>query len=372
MGTTLPVLRRSAIEAASHCLYRYKKIWVDGVDDTSEYALRGIAFHAAANRYIKRLVDAQLPQDQDEAILAFQEAIGLIEKLPATLVPEVREVFDRWSEHFELDLQAYITSEEHQARNEQAFTPDLVYGKPDCLEIIDFKTFWSALTEQQAKADFQARWYVKNAQVEWPGFPLYRFTFSFVRLNKYVSVTFTPDELDGLNREVSAVTAMIRHAAEQNEWPATAGPSCGFCALQCPLVDSPITVPKRLSRDDAPKVGAWLLAAEQQVRSIKKALKAYCAANGPVDVNGVRWDNRPATSVSYPASAVVKELNLIDAVGGFDPVADTTDLTLSKSALKQTFKRFPVLEKRLESVAHSKDIYRFGARKPGEEEKEDE
>lgn len=47
--------RRSALEAAA-CLYRYLKLYVEGIEDQGDEARRGIAFHLAAELYIRRLV----------------------------------------------------------------------------------------------------------------------------------------------------------------------------------------------------------------------------------------------------------------------------------------------------------------------------
>src|SRR4030095_12974586 len=209
--TTLAILRRSAIEAAGNCLYPYKRIWVDGIDDMSGYAIRGIAFQACAHRYSLRLVERGLGQDQEEAEAAFLEGIASVGRLPGRLVAEVRQLFDRWAENFELELPWFLAAEERQERSDQAFTPDLVYGRPDCLEIVDFKTFFVAPTLEQAKADFQAMWYMRTAVSECPSFPEYRFTFEFVVLGMSISIAFRPEMVTTLTRQVAAVQAQIEH-----------------------------------------------------------------------------------------------------------------------------------------------------------------
>ena len=368
----VPVLRRSAIEAASNCLYRYQQIWLKGVPDTSDPAMRGIAFHACAHRYILRLVAKGLSQDMEEAHAAFQEGIASVEQIPGRLVKEVRELFDNWSEHlFELDVDAYVTSEEHQGRSEQGFTPDLVLARGHTLEIVDFKTFWVGLTEAQAKADMQARWYTRNAHVQWPNFAEYRFTFSFVRFGTSMSVTFTHQELDEANREVMAVLGTIQRAAETETWPATPGPMCAFCELKCPAVDVEPLMPKRLTTaDQAQQIAAWTAAADKVVKTAKKALKAYCAANGPVVVNGLEWNNRPVLQRSYPIADVLAALNQAGAVGAFDaPDAPT----LSHSALAKIFRAFPALQTLLAPLVREKTTFRFSSRAAGQDdETEDE
>jgi hypothetical protein len=365
MNTMLPVLRRSAVEAAAQCLYRYDAIWNKGADDMSDPAMRGIAFHACANRYIRKLVEKQVPQDQEESHLAFLEGIADVERLPARLVPEVRDLFDRWAENFDLDVSQYVASEERTDRSEQTFTPDLVLARPNELEIIDFKTFWVPLTEVQAKADFQARWYIRNAHIQWPRFAVYRFTFSFVRLGKHVSVTFNETELDQLAREVDAVMARIHRAAQTGIWPATPGEMCSFCDLACPVVDQIPVLAKRFTPEQAPKVAAWLLAAERQTKAMKKALKAYCSSHGPVSVQGVEFDNRPIAERRYPVDKLMAVLEQRKIGGAFENASED-GLTISHSALAKLFKAHPMLVSDLAPFMQSKEKWRFSARQAGE------
>ena len=147
MTTTLPILRRSAIQTATSCLHRYKAIWVDGVPDQTDLALFGIGFHACAHAYIQRLVSLQLKADAEEAAIAFREGIASA-LTPQRLVGKLRELFLLWAERFEFDPEWFLLAEEHQiGKTDQTFTPDLVYGRPDGLQIVDFKTFWHPQSE---------------------------------------------------------------------------------------------------------------------------------------------------------------------------------------------------------------------------------
>jgi len=363
MGTTLPVLRRSAIQSAKSCLYRYNQLWNLGVPDDNEYSLRGIGFHSAAHRYIRSLVDAGLPSDEDLAKLAFVEGIATA-LTPAPLVPEIHGIFTRWAELFQLDLDAYIGAEEHQRTDtEHTFTPDLVYARPDGLEIVDFKTFFHPMTEVQVRDDWQARWYMFAARKVWKNFPSYRFTHSYVRLGKLTSVVFGPNELDGFTEEVAAVAAVIQEASERNEWPATPGEECRFCQLQCPVVDNAAMKTKRLvGLSQAQKAGELILAGEQLLKTAKGALKAYVAVNGPVSIQGMAFDNRPVLVRTYPIAEVLKVLTARNIAGGFEQEG----LTISHSALSKLFKQFgEALEKDLLPFQQSKTTYRFSAKKPG-------
>ena len=401
---TLTVYRRSELEGAD-CLYRYRKVWIEGVDDSSDYALRGQAFAAIKHNYLDRLVAHQLSSDEEEARAAFTEGIAQ-SRCPDRLIPEVRELWDRHAERFELPLDRFVTAEEKRlpilctackrdwyvAEVKTAgdvcpscgsdalelrpfdFTPDLVLAHPEgnVLEIVDDKTFFVALTESQAKASFQGRFYVRFGMARWPGFSTYRFTFNFVRLGSTVSVDYTSDDLDRLEREVNASVAKIEHAKAEDYWPATAGPSCTYCELKCPIADHPAVVPKRFTAlDQAQAVGNWILATETHLKGAKKALKAYCAANGAVDINGVEFDNRPVLQRSYPLEDAMRILKEANIAGACDQ-DNTGGLTLSHSALKALMKRFPTLEKELLPFQMTKTTYRFTARKPGIGDDDDE
>ena len=364
--TTLPVLRRSAVQAAKSCLYRYRKIWVDGVPDESDYARVGIGFHATAHAYVMRLVAANLPADDEEARLAFPEGIAKVHT-PARLVPEVQYIHRWWAEKFQLNLKAFLASEERQ--EESGYAPDLVYAHPNELEQVDWKTFWTMLTEEQLRQDFQARWYSFMAMRIWPNFQSYRFTHSYVRLGRLTSVVFQPHELATFGDEVAAVAASIAAAEEHDEWPATPGPDCDYCTLQCPVMDRPELIPARLlTREQAMKAAELSRAGKQLVKQVDKALKGWCAVNGPLELNGLVYDNRPSEQRWYPADKVIKVLHERNIAGGFDQEG----LTISHSALSKLFKRFEGLEDALAPFLQQKTVYRFGPKKPGIGDDEDE
>lgn len=373
MTAPMKIYRRSELEATD-CLARYKAIWEDGLDDASDAAIRGQAFHAIKHIYIQKLVAAQLPADEELATIAFIEGIAE-SKCPNRLVTEVRELWERHVPHFGLDLDKYVLSEEKQVSfGGLTFTPDLVYAHPDRneLELKDDKTFYVALTEEQARAEFQARFYVRIAMSLWPGFATYRFTYHFVRFGSTVSVVFTADELVQLDREVTAAIAKIEHARLTGSWPATAGPSCTYCQLKCPLVDQAITMPKRMTTIvEAETLAEWTLAAERMVKDAKKLLKQYCTMNGGVNVNGVVWQNRPVVERKYPLDRVTEMLKFA-GLGGSLVSPDGEELTISHSALKKIFKQVPAIEEGLKPYIQEKTTYRFSARKPGVGDEGDE
>lgn len=361
----LTLYRRSELQAIDEgCLARYKAIWLDGIDDVSDPALIGIGFHKVKYLYIQLLLEAQTISDGELATRAFLEGVALAQT-PSRLIPELKRLWDWHVETFELALERYVTAEEKQIAGAVVFTPDLVEASPDGqeLEVHDDKSGWHPpLSEDELRHLFQARVYAYYAMRRWPHFARYRFTLHAVRFNKVVSVVFSHAELESIETELTAHIATIEQAKLTNEWPAVAGPACHFCELKCPLVDNNLVLPKRLlGVQQAQQAGAFLLAAEPMIRSVKKALKGYVAVHGAVDVHGIAFDNRSIVSKSYPADVVVKALAEAGAAGAFDDAADL-GLTISHSALKKLFKRFPLLEETIGPSAIEKETWRFGAK----------
>ena len=370
MTETLKVYRRSELQAVDDgCLHRYRTIWRDGVDDSSDIALIGIGFHSIKHRYILRLLEQHTPSDVEEARAAFEEGVVAVQT-PSRLLPELRNLWDYHAEGFTLALDRFVAAEERSSSGSVTWAPDLVLAHAETseLEIKDDKSGWAPpLTEDELRGLFQARVYSYYGMQRWPGFHTYRFTINAIRWGKSTSVVFTQQELDNIERELQAYIAIIEAAERANAWPAVAGPACRFCALACPLVDNPVVMPQRfLERTQAEAVGAWVLAAEQRIRQAKKALKSYCASHGPVNVNGVEWNNRPVEGRSYPIQSVLDLLQKRGVAGGFEQEG----LTISHSSLSKLFKQFPTLVTELAPYALTKQSYRFSAKRPGGDEDE--
>lgn len=371
----LQVYRRSELESIGDgCMHRYKSIWIDGVDDTSDVALIGIGFAAVKHCYIVRLLEKQLPQDYEEAQEAFVEGVGLC-KLPVRLIPELRALWFFHVETFELELDRFIAAEERTTSGDVGWTPDLVYGDPitNTLEIIDDKSGWHPpLTEVEVRMLFQGRTYSRYARDRWPNWDHYRFTIHAVRFKTYTSVVFSQAELDQVELEIRAAISVKQQCERDGKWPAVAGPACHFCTLACPIVDSPVTLPKRvMTHAEAMKLAGVTLAAKPTLRAIDKALKGWCSTHGPLEVNGLVFDNRRTDSVSYPFPAVAESIQALPK----DQTANVpvgSDVTISRSSLKGAFKAHPQLERLLAPSAITKAGYRFSAKKPGSTELEED
>jgi len=297
--------RRSALEAFDGCPFRYQQLYIEGVEDRGDESQRGIAFHEIAFQYIKRLAAARVPADSEEAEAAMKEGVAA-SQLPAHLVHEVAALWRRFSEWFQLDLDAYMAAEEKQESERFTWIPDLVYVRPQGVELKDWKTYYKGLTLEQARKEFQAKFYLVMAIDTWPGFPSYTFTFNFVRLGYEVSVTMTAEEIEAFRGEVEAIMLSLEEATRTNNWPAIPGSHCTLCRLVCPIVDNPRRLPVRLtSADEAQSAGGEILVLEQRLKALKKSLGGWCTQEGPVIVNGQMFSHRPSVTRSYPAGVVV-------------------------------------------------------------------
>jgi hypothetical protein len=365
------LIRRSALEAVS-CLFRHKAIYVDGVPDGSDEATRGILFHAAAHRYIAHLAANKMTADHDSAMGVLNDV--LIEQIaPHHLVDEVTEIFlHRWAPKFELELDAFLSAEEKQGVQGFTWRPDLLYVRPDAIEIVDFKTFYIGMSPEQARQEFQAQFYIWQAMKIWPGWPVYKLTFVFVRLGYQTTVTFTPEDFPALERQVYLRVEILKRARETGVWPATPGEHCRFCRLACPVVDHPLKLPVRVtSRAQGQQLGAEFLARSQERGALTKALAAWCAIDGPLQVNGVEFAHRPTTRNVWPAEPVLQALEQAGVEPGELPRA-----VIPSAALGKYFRRKALAEigEAIAPLAITTPGTTFGPKKAGvvEPERDDE
>lgn len=298
-------IRRSALEAFDGCPFRYDQVYNRGAVDQGDESHRGIVFHAAADAYIQRLAANQVAADHEDAVDAFKAAVAEL-RCPTHLIDEVDRLFFRWAEGFELDLGAYFTTEERQAHRGFTWRPDLVYIRPQGVEIRDWKTYYRGLTQAQAGKEFQARFYLTQAVDIWPGFPTYSFVFVFVRLNYEVRVTVTADQVDAWRPQVDAILAGIQEGQATGTWPAIPGSHCSLCRLACPIVDNPARLPVRLTTPaEAKEAAGQILALEQRLKALKKSLGGFCSVEGPLVLNGQEFAHFESQGTSYRLADVL-------------------------------------------------------------------
>lgn len=364
MTTTLTTgLRRSALESFACCPLKFKAVYRDGLTEMQDAARRGSTFHLAAEHYIKALRTAGEKADPDLARQALDDALTAL-PLPPKEWEDVEQLWWRWVEGFELDLNAFVALEAKQvARLGLTWTPDLVYTDgPDILKLIDFKTHWAIWSDSQAAQKFQARFYLAQARRAFPGFIAYTIEFHFVRWGVKVSVTLSSAALDDVDAQVDTILASIQRAERTNDWQPTPGAHCRGCAVACPVVDQALRLPLRVTNmDEAEHAAGELLALEQAVSARREALRVFSDANGPVQIGGVEFSHKPTPRKSYPADAVVDILR--DGQIAYP-------LTLSATSLKSllTAKKYAHVREDLAALATVKTITEFKVSRPKDEE----
>lgn len=370
------------------------------IEDRGDESQRGIAFHEATFRYIDRLARAKVPSDAGEASLAFREGVAL-SQVPVKLVNQVKRLWGPFVEWFQLDLDAYFAAEEQQlsmfclncgwrgAEDDlveqgsgtptdpvmdccpecsgpvSGFTwiPDLVYVRPSGIEITDWKTYYKGLTEAQARDEFQVKFYLWQAMNLWPGFQSYTFTLNFVRLRYSLSITMTPEEIEGFSDEVKGIALSIYEARRTRNYPAIPGSHCGLCRLKCPVADNPFRMPVRITRvEERNAVASQILVLENRLRNAKKVLKAWCEIEGGFVHNGEVFAFWPEVERTFPADQVLTWMK--------DRKIDVSEVTLSPSALGKSAspkRASEALLAMLNEVAITKQGWTFRHRKHGEE-----
>lgn len=353
-------IRRSALEAFDGCPFRYDAVYNRGAVDQGDESHRGIVFHAAADAYIQRLAANQVVSDHEDAVDGFQAAVAEL-RCPTHLIDEVDRLFFRWAEGFELDLGAYFAAEEKQAHRGFTWRPDLVYIRPQGVEIKDWKTYYRGLSQAQAAKEFQARFYLTQAVDIWPGFPTYTFVFVFVRLNYEVRVTVTADAVDAWRPQVDAILAGIQEGQATGNWPAIPGSHCSLCRLACPIVDNPARLPVRLTtRAEAEEAAGQILVLEQRTKALKKSLGGYCAVEGPLVLNGQEFNHFETQGTSYRLNDVLTWAR--------ESAVSLGDVWISSTPLKSVFAAVKGTKKAtdLKALATQSPRWSFRHRKAGE------
>lgn len=361
----IPIMTRSALESVD-CKWRTMSLYhpdvTKRVSDDSDYSRRGEAFHRIQKIYVRSLAAAKTGMDFDLSKEAFTQGIAEVKLIPR-LIPEVRDIWDRAVQHFELDLEAYHSNEERILAIDDVPLPylleaDLIYAhrERDELEVVDAKTYWVAFTEEHAKALLQTRYYIWCAMQSFPGFNTYRFTYAFVRLNTFVSVTFDQADFEVLDREIHALEAQRRAVYElpPSQWEAVPGDVCGFCSLRCPLfTDKEANTGLIRVNDDRSfeATAGALIAFDKRRKAMVDALKRYVTVEGPRTVRGEVFSFRPIVKKLYDAASVVDRVR----AKGFQP-----NFTVSASGLKAMFVMVANLKEDLASIMRTKQEARFG------------
>jgi hypothetical protein len=349
---------RTALETFSGCAFRFNELVNRGIEDAGDEAARGSLFHDVTRAYALALFERQIPADFELLQQTFRAVLAEA-NVATVVVDETWRLLQRWGEVFELDLRAFMLTEETQVTSRLRWTPDLVYARPGVLSIPDWKTWYRGYSESLAREQWQPKFYTWQARQLWPNFERYEFVYEWVRSNKRTVVTYTPEEIDAFADQVEAVIERIKSAEASGEWPATAGAHCTMCRLtNCPLAEQHAIVQARVldrsSLDAA--CGQWL-ALESKLKTIKAAVAGYCATAGPAVVGGQEFSVSLSESKHIKARAA---MDILDHAGRASD-ANQIDISLSsvwKAAPKKSLPTELVTE--IEAAARTENSWKFG------------
>jgi hypothetical protein len=303
--------RRSAREWFANCRHAYAATYVHGLTTDSNATRRGSCFHDARHRYINELWRKQYVSDHELAQIALTQAC-VEHPLPYDEWQDVRDLWARWSERYELNLTTFFSVEQAIAG---PFGADLRLDEvhvpgPDTIRAIDAKTWWRIPSQAEMVESFQTRYYLAAMRRVFPGFRRYEIQYEIVRYSTLSEVITADDgDLDEFEEYIAEQDISMASAEESADYPATAGAHCAYCVATCPIVDHPFGGARRVdSHECAGGVVRVLAALHHTVEGLTAILRGYSEQHGRVESGGIEWAFRPTERHVYPAQAVLDVL----------------------------------------------------------------
>jgi hypothetical protein len=242
------------------------------------------------------VIKAQVRQD------AYDVSELMNKHITHDLLPRIREMQDIlhiFSHRFEFNRHRVVGVEENIAidfeGNEAKWEDSYLRGVLDIIEIegnhvtiTDHKTQYNILSKEQMDTNSQLTMYCYLAKCLYPQLEKFTVKIYFARYGAYRTSQRTLEDLDKFRQEVDITINQIE-AIE--EWVPIAGANCAFCEFihSCPLAQydpKGMDPPEVLTDEQAVKEARLIRVREEQVKRAKERLKAYCSANGDVQVSG--------------------------------------------------------------------------------------
>ncbi|MBC7340920.1 MAG: PD-(D/E)XK nuclease family protein [Clostridia bacterium] len=190
---------------------------------------------------------------------------------------------------------------------------DLLEIDGDKATIVDYKTDWRVRTEAEVERDPQLAIYAWAVKREYPQVEEFEARLEFVRHGVVRHACI--DERD-VEQAESRVLGMIAQIEAEKEFAPRPGAACSWCGYAgvCPAVRN-IGSGQVVcaSAEDAKRIAGELALLERQVEDRKKALSAWCAANGPVESGGLVWGHWATPSKAVEDAKHFAEL--VEAMG---------------------------------------------------------
>jgi CRISPR/Cas system-associated exonuclease Cas4 (RecB family) len=303
--------------------------YVYGLASEADYTRRGSLFHRARELYIGALWKTRQRSDFEAAETAWRQAATEL-PLPYAMYLDAREIWQGWTERYELNLTTFFAVETDIASHfgarlklDEVHVPDA-----DTIRIVDAKTYWTIPNAEELRTDFQTACYLAAVRKLFPGFRNREMVYDFPRYGKQVTVALTDAELDEVDAMLEAQTAAMAEAEAEQVYPALPGSHCGRCAASCPVADDPDRVPLRVTTAaEATEAVAYLAVMERDQSRVRAALRAFTAEHGPVGTSGLSAGHWTQERRVYPLVPVAGVL----VMEGLEKL----NLTVSENAVRK-------------------------------------
>jgi len=209
-------------------------------------------------------------------------------------------LFERWTTRFDVPIERVFAIEDLYTRRAPGVPvpivayPDLVYVDVDdaTLVVRDVKTGWSA--EVTPGYEFQIQLYLYCARGSWPDRSVIG-ELDFARSGIVKRIEYVGD--DAVELRVLALWRSLHEAYAEDRFVAAPGGHCGYCPVAVSCAESVVLAGEGMVVTNHEEAGAALelvTRLEAGVASLKSALKAFVAQEGPIAT--------PRASASFRAS----------------------------------------------------------------------
>lgn len=301
------VAGQTALSKADKCLRDYFFYRSMGGGVQSHAMARGIVWHGGIDRLTAYMIENGEPMVSGEIARDFVE--GYADDHPKYIMPEIerdslRAMAWNWGEATVLDLENILG---HEVSVSMTFGDwllrcriDLVYGYPDHIAIVDYKTSLAMPREEEVQRDFQGKFYslaVLDGSVDGSPVPLgagineTNFSLVFPRYRdkehghlKTRTAAFNRSDLNDFKMSLQSQIKQLELAYETQNWPATPGDHCSRCTAQarCPIPADLRTMPEITNVAQAQELAEIWDRMNREKTRLQKGLKGWVADNGPV------------------------------------------------------------------------------------------
>ena len=365
----LDTITFSSAEAYIRCPYAFKKLYLEGLPNTSGGAARrGTAAHAAVAEYLRDgvwtaetwddavevAINASPAEDIDDLRVifkAFEREYGD----PPRIVPDgATDIYVEQS--FVFDANGNLTDDKNGAFGG---TIDLMYRVGDILTVLDWKT-GGTIHNNAVWDDRQMRGYALIARRLFPDVKYIELIRHYIRFEHSAQGRGEPvpaAEFDSVWAEIVARTAPIFAAIEADNFPATPHEFCGWCpALAfCPAQAKWVG---QIKGDGLPGPVEEIAELREAARLTEKlataALKRHVEANGAVNGAGRHYDFFSQTRRTLDREAVYR---IIIAKGG--TLGDSLEAASGVAAFDKAAAKFSLTAEEVDGIVVKRSITQF-------------